>query len=129
MKHFTCICIAFLLLSATAWAGHINLAWDPSPSEGVTGYLVYSGTSSGSYDIVRNAGNKTSYSGDYPDEYHYWAVTAYNADGLESGYSNEVTDLNKPLPPSKLKFVLTALAGIGLIWLIMLVFGRKKRVT
>jgi hypothetical protein len=75
-----------------AMAADISLAWDASVSAGVTGYKVYVGSSSGTYGTPTAIGNNTAYtvtglaSGTY-----YFAVTAYDAGGNESGFSNEVS--------------------------------------
>lgn len=84
----------FILLfsSIPVFAGDVSLAWDPSVSEDVAGYKIYYGNSSGSYDSFRTVTNQTSYtvtglsSGTY-----YFAVTAFDSAGNESGYSNEVS--------------------------------------
>jgi len=74
------------------FAADVSLAWDPSASEGVTGYNVYVGLSSGNYNDPIAIGNQTSYTvtglstGTY-----YFAVTAFDATGNESGFSNEVS--------------------------------------
>ena len=120
--------IAIVFFSVAGSAKTISLAWDASPSAGVTGYVVYAGKTPSIYDLAVNAGNVLAYSYDVPDEYHYWAVTAYNATGLESGYSNEVNDLNRPEAPGGLKFIIiSVMAGIGILWLILFLFSRKKK--
>ncbi len=74
-----------------AFAGEVKLAWDASTDASVTGYKIYYGTATRQYGAPINAGLQTSYTvtglaaGTY-----YFAVTAYNASGQESGYSNEV---------------------------------------
>jgi hypothetical protein len=74
-----------------ALAADVSLSWEASTST-VTGYKVYVGTASGTYGTPTTIGNLTSYtvtglsSGTY-----YFAVTAYDASGNESSYSNEVT--------------------------------------
>jgi hypothetical protein len=75
-----------------AMATDVSLAWDASASADVTGYKIYVGTASGTYDAPTTIGNLTSYtvtglsSGTY-----YFSVTAYDASGNESGFSNEVS--------------------------------------
>ena len=73
----------------------LTLSWgDSSPSPEVTGYRVYYGTESGTYtstlDIVDNL-MTASVSGLLSGATYYFAVTAVNADGLESDYSNEAS--------------------------------------
>jgi hypothetical protein len=77
---------------ADADAASVTLAWDPNTELDLAGYKLYYGTASGAYEFAIDVGNQTTYSisgfregGDY-----YFAVTAYNAYGLESGFSDEV---------------------------------------
>lgn len=77
----------------------VTLAWDPNPpEEQVTGYIVYWG------DLSRNDPNWTSYSQERdvgsetqttieiqgPGPY-FFAAIAYNALGLHSDYSDELS--------------------------------------
>jgi hypothetical protein len=71
-----------------------NLAWDPPDiSTDVTGYMIHYGTASGSYSQAIDVGNTTSHTvTDLIDgQNYYFAVTAYNAVGYQSAYSNEVS--------------------------------------
>ncbi len=70
----------------------VTLAWDPSPSAGVSGYRVYQGTSSGNYTTMAEVGSATSISISALLEgtSYYFAITAYDAQGEESAFSNEV---------------------------------------
>ena len=74
-----------------AYSAQVSLAWQASSGD-VAGYNVYQGTSSRDYDESMDVGNWTSVtiSGLEDNETYYFAVTAYNSDGDESGYSNEV---------------------------------------
>lgn len=69
----------------------VTLAWDAG-EQGVEGYRVYYGTSSGNYRYVKDAGNATGYtvSGLAEGVRYYFAVTAY-AGAEESDFSNEVS--------------------------------------
>jgi hypothetical protein len=86
---------AFLHLCLPSPDAHsqVTLAWDASTSSGVTGYRIHSGTSSGSYQSVTDAGNATTYtvSSLQSGLTYYFAVTDYDSSGNESGYSNEVS--------------------------------------
>jgi hypothetical protein len=68
------------------------LAWDRSPDDSVTGYRVYYGTSPRNYTNSIVAGNilNTTISGLTSGMTYYFAVTAYDASGAESDFSNEV---------------------------------------
>lgn len=88
---------AAVLYAVPAHAGNAALKWgapttnsDGSALSDLAGYKVYYGTASGSYSSSVNVGNVTSYSLSLPDGLtYYFAVTAYNSSGAESGYSNE----------------------------------------
>ncbi len=99
--------LALLLHSAPAFAvtppatHSVTLMWDNNPSsDEVAGYRVYFGTASGSYSESVAAGNVTSrtMTGLTPGVAYFFAVTAYDAGGLESGFSAEVSYV--PVVPS-----------------------------
>lgn len=73
-------------------ASSVTLAWDAS-DPGVAGYNVYYGTGSGAYTQVVDAGNQTSatISNLSDGSTYYFAVTAYDPNGLESLPSGEVS--------------------------------------
>ena len=77
--------------SATGGTGVATLSWDATLA-GAAGFKLYFGTSSKSYSSSVNVGTAPSYalSGLAPGTY-YFAVTAYDAFGNESAYSNEVS--------------------------------------
>lgn len=86
------IVLGLLLFCGAAIAADVTLAWDASESEGVTGYKVYIGASSGVYDRTEDAGNVLTYTVldlAYGKKF-YFAVTAHDAT-QESAYSNEVS--------------------------------------
>jgi len=68
------------------------LQWNASTSAGVIGYRLYYGGASGSYTNVIEVGNVTSntVAGLAPGATYFFAVTAYDANGNESAYSNEI---------------------------------------
>jgi hypothetical protein len=70
----------------------VVLAWDISPDPEVTGYRVYYGTASRTYTNSVEAGNAltNTVAGLVSGVTYFFAVTAYNASGLESDYSREV---------------------------------------
>ena len=93
--------IAVLFSSVNLLAAQsVGLAWDPNSENDLAGYLVYYGTASRNYDqtlsaatpsaTVTNLNSGTTY---------YFAVTAYNTNGMESGYSNEVLYSTSGSPP------------------------------
>jgi hypothetical protein len=84
--------LLFLLLFVPmAFPSDVNLAWDASVSPNIAGYKVYVGTVTRTYGAPIVIGNQTTYTvtGLGPGTY-YFAVTAFNAAGDESDFSNEV---------------------------------------
>lgn len=87
--------ILFVLACLTAsytYAGSVDLAWTASISPDVTGYKVYYGLASGSYGEPVIIGNVTSYTvmDLNAGTQYFFAVTAFDDMGNESGFSNEV---------------------------------------
>jgi hypothetical protein len=83
-----------LALSVTLPSSYsVILAWGPSPSAGVTGYRVYYGPASGNYTNSVAVGNVTTnnVSGLASGATYYFAVTAYDTNGLQSPFSNEIS--------------------------------------
>jgi len=86
---------AFLLSFAcsvqAAYSAQVTLDWEASLGD-IAGYNVHQGTSSKDYDVTLDVGNWTSVAiADLEDgEAYYFSVTAYDLEGNESGYSNEV---------------------------------------
>src|SRR6266853_6545739 len=74
------------LLSAT-------LAWNPSAASDIAGYHVYQGTASRNYTQRIDAGNNlsTAASALTPGLTYYFAVSAYDTNGLESSLSREIS--------------------------------------
>lgn len=98
---------ASLLLASVCLAGpptlfsaEITLAWDPNTEPFLSGYKLYYGTSSGTYTVSVDAGKKTEFvvSGLTPGHTYYFAATAYDALGNESGYSAELIHTIPNLP-------------------------------
>jgi subtilisin len=82
-----------LAVTTPAFAGDVILSWEANTESDVDGYNVYYGTASGSYGTPIDVGNQTTYTvtGLGPGTY-YFAVTAYNTSGNESGFSSEVSE-------------------------------------
>jgi hypothetical protein len=70
----------------------VTLEWDPNSETDLAGYRIHYGTSSGNYTARKDVGNLVTCTVTdlTPGVTYYFAATAYNASGLESGYSNEV---------------------------------------
>lgn len=75
----------------------VTLAWDQSPSPEVTGYRVYDGATSGNYSNSVVVGNVTTnmIAGLTSGVTYFFAVvfavTAYDANDVESAFSNEIS--------------------------------------
>jgi Fibronectin type III domain len=83
----------FTIFTATpAQAASVQLSWAASTSPNVAGYKVYSGPGSKNYTSTLDAGYVVSVSigGLLEGQTYYFAVTAYNTSGIESGFSNEI---------------------------------------
>jgi hypothetical protein len=90
------ICVSFFgVFSAlvSAKAGVPSLEWDPNPEPYVAGYNVYVGEKSRTYTRIVDVGLQTSLplTNLNPGVTHYFAVTAYDSNRLESPFSDEVS--------------------------------------
>ena len=82
------LALKLLLVSSTFAA---TLEWDANPEANVIGYRVYYGAHSRLYGYVVDVGNVTQYvATNLFAPTTYFAITAYDSDGLESDYSAEV---------------------------------------
>jgi hypothetical protein len=75
------------------YAAQVTLTWDPETDLNVAGYRIYYGTASRSYQYNSDAGTNTTFvvANLQAGTTYYFAATAYDAAGVESGYSNEVS--------------------------------------
>lgn len=89
---FSLIVFWGISLSATASDFEITLAWDHSTQSEVVGYRLYYGKSNASYSDSVDVGYCNQFSLEYPElgQIYHFALTAYDAQGNESDYSNEV---------------------------------------
>ncbi|MFH0726574.1 MAG: fibronectin type III domain-containing protein [Pseudomonadota bacterium] len=95
--HILC-CIVLLLTSVFlidpphADAAQVTLAWDANTEPFLSGYKIYYGTASRNYAFSETAGHQTEYvvTGLTPGKTYYFAATAFDTYGNESGYSAEV---------------------------------------
>ena len=90
----------FSLNSPAAFSGTATLSWDDpttnadgTPLTDLAGYKVYYGNFSGNYSQNMNVDNVTTYTVNNLTDglTYYFAVTAYDTSGNESGYSNELS--------------------------------------
>lgn len=92
-KAIACFISLALLAVTNASAGQSTLAWDAEQNPAVAGYMVYYGQASGSYASKVDAGMQTNLvlSNLVDGRTYYYAVTAYDASRIESGFSNEAS--------------------------------------
>ena len=76
-----------------AVAAQITLAWDANTEPDVSGYKLYFGTASRTYGAPINVGNVNSFTVTTlaDGKGYFFAMTAFDTFGNESGYSNEVS--------------------------------------
>jgi hypothetical protein len=84
--------LVFFLFSVCAFGGEVTFAWDANTEPDLAGYKVYSGTSRGNYTQSVDVGNTTEYmqTGLQGSVTYYFASTAYDTAGNESGFSTEI---------------------------------------
>ncbi len=87
------VCVLIGLIASNALAAQATLAWDPNTESDLAGYRIHYGTASGNYTVHTDVHKATSYTvtGLTDGQTYYFAATAYDAAGNESGYSNEVS--------------------------------------
>jgi hypothetical protein len=75
-----------------AYAASVDLAWDPNTEPELAGYKIYWGPSGGNYTSSKDVGNNSSATITGLDEgkTYYFAATAYDGDGNESDFSNQI---------------------------------------
>jgi hypothetical protein len=85
--------ILSLGLANTHGTQTVQLGWDAPQEPAVTGCFLYYGTACRTYTNRIDTGTNTmaTVSGLQEGQTYYFAVTAYNSDGVESDFSSEVT--------------------------------------
>lgn len=107
-------------LTATASASTVSLQWDPSPDTGVAGYKVYYQPDSSTIPFqgapldVQNITAATINNLDPAHSYSF-AVTAYDAAGAESAYSNVVTVPEMQAPTTNVTYPANAVTVAGVV--------------
>ncbi len=83
----------FLVAPRIVHALQATLAWSPNQETDLAGYKLYYGSQSHTYTNNIDVGNVTTYTAaSLPDgSAYYFALTAYNSEGAESGFSQEVS--------------------------------------
>ena len=112
------IALAIVLLATLAQAATINVSWNPNTEEDLAGYRLYVGEASGQYGEPVDVGNVTGHVMEITPQHgatYYFALTAYDTSGNESGYSDEascfVPDGRAPEKPTGLKAIIKAVVS------------------
>ena len=102
LNYFAVVAL-FISIYNLAYSFQLTLAWDPNPEPDLAGYKLYYGTESTEYgqgvDINKN--ESVTISGLELSKRYYFAVTAYDLQGNESDFSDEISyhlcwcDLNR----------------------------------
>jgi Fibronectin type III domain len=87
------IALNLLVGMAGTQAASVSMQWNPSSDTNATGYNIYYGTSSGEYTNEVSVGNVSgaTVSNLTCGATYYFAATAVDSAGDESGFSNEAT--------------------------------------
>ena len=110
--------LAILAIAGIAQAATINVSWNPNTEPDLSGYKLYHGTASGQYGEPVDVGNVTGHVMEITPQYgatYYFALTAYDTSGNESGYSDEATcfvpDGGAPEKPTGLRAIIQAIVS------------------
>jgi len=103
-NRFFILLLSFLIvlfLESSANAQQINLKWAPNSEPDLDHYVVYWGTASRNYEYNSgNIGLNTTYSLTIPNngKIYYFAVKAFDNEGLASNFSIEANTGKRPVP-------------------------------
>jgi hypothetical protein len=88
-----------VFLSSPARAETVTLSWNPNSEADLAGYRIHYGTTSANYSTTVDVGRVTTcnISNLAAGQTYYFAAKAYNASGLISGFSSEVSH-TVPIP-------------------------------
>ena len=95
LRTFLLVAASVVMLSflpATGQCAQVTLAWDPSREPDVAGYRLYYGTRSGNSPSMVDIRNRASctIANLESGKTYYFAATAYDYQGHESGFSDEI---------------------------------------
>jgi hypothetical protein len=91
-----CVFLLFWSWSPVAYGHEVRLRWEPSPEIDVAGYFLYLGQAPGEYPSHLVVGTDAcdtrvcQISVDLPDGPWYFAATAFDEEGAESDFSEEI---------------------------------------
>ena len=110
--------LAILAIAGIAQAATVQVTWNPNTEPDLAGYKIYYGTASGVYGDPIDVGNVTGHVMEITPQHgatYYFALTAYDTSGNESGYSDEATcfvpDSGAPEKPTGLKAIIQAIVS------------------
>jgi len=110
--------VIIMLLPAIAFAATVQVTWNPNTEPDLAGYRLYVGEASGQYGEPVDVGNVTGHVMEITPQHgatYYFALTAYDTSGNESGYSAEATcfipDGVKPEKPTGLRAIIKAVVS------------------
>lgn len=107
---------ALMLLAVTCLGADVRLAWDASPTEGITNYVIYAHTNAITQETYTNAvvrinvGTNLTATVEDPSPARWWFTVTAMRDGLESDISN-VIEVEVPAPPSGMRTVIVQYSG------------------
>ncbi|HHP7235166.1 MAG TPA: fibronectin type III domain-containing protein [Desulfobacterales bacterium] len=93
LSAFLCLTVTFAVNTTEAHAVGCTLAWDPNAESDLAGYKVYYGKSSGIYSNNFDVGEQTycEIRNLVEGQTYYFSVTAYDIEGNESTFSEEIS--------------------------------------
>ena len=110
--------LAILAIAGIAQAATVQVTWNPNTEPDLAGYRLYVGEASGQYGEPVDVGNVTGHVMEITPQHgatYYFALTAYDTSGNESGYSAEATcfipDGVKPEKPTGLRAIIQAIVS------------------
>jgi len=110
--------LAILAIAGIAQAATVQVTWNPNTEPDLSGYKLYHGTASGQYGEPVDVGNVTGHVMEITPQHgatYYFALTAYDTSGNESGYSDEascfVPDGRAPEKPTGLRAIIQAIVS------------------
>lgn len=110
--------LAILAIAGIAQAATVQVTWNPNTEPDLSGYKLYHGTASGQYGEPVDVGNVTGHVMEITPQHgatYYFALTAYDTSGNESGYSDEascfIPDGVKPEKPTGLRAIIKAVVS------------------
>lgn len=99
--------LLFIVSSVQAFSASWSIRWDRNTEANISGYRVYIGTSPRTYTRWENAGTNVTHTVTNlsAGTTYYFAVTAINSFGQESGFSNEAVTPSGPSSPVGLQVI------------------------